>query len=410
MIGALAIFIVTNFLTKWMMYWLSTSSRFAKNNGGFGLKARKKVEKEPLTLYSGGKSKKTLLTGGIVAAAIVCASVAGLVGFGVSGHLYNNADSYLKNGRIDIKTVDETYLDKQSFLDKLDEEGFDFEYSDVTFNRVSMTDEYDEEYYTTYISLRTPSRITDPEIINGLTNLMTNEDEEATVVVSGSVPAGISHNNNSFYLVLGLTALFAALYILVRYGLYISLASLASTVVSSLFAIMLAVLLRLPFNLYTGFGFLGAAFVISFVGVSVFARNRDILKDSKIKKPTREQRTDYLDQAARLSMPTVVGSFVALTILSVVGAAINPTQLVSAFIIFILTAAVGSFLVYALACPLYLVIRHHFKIKVSQRMTAFFNRLGSGFKKIFHLDGKKTPVINKNEPHETIVPGINDFR
>lgn len=89
-----------------------------QNNGGFGLKVKKEPENVK-NLYAEGKSKKTLVKGGIVAAAIVVASVASLIGFGVTGNMYSLTGSYTGSGRIDIKTTDETYLDKKSFIEDL---------------------------------------------------------------------------------------------------------------------------------------------------------------------------------------------------------------------------------------------------------------------------------------------------
>lgn len=407
MIGALAIFIVTNFLNKWMMYWLTTSTAMGRANGGFGLKARRSGdEAKAKAICAGGRRRKTLGIGGIVAGLTVAVSVASLIGFGVSGHLFNYSDAYLSHGRIDLKTTDETYLDKDSLLEALTAEGIEIEYTDMTFNRVEMTDEYDETYYTTYVSFLTPKKLTDDETINNLTMFLQNNDEEATVLVTTATPAGMEHNTNSFFLVLGLTCLFAALYLLCRYGLYVALASLGTFAVSGLFGVGLTALFRLPFNMTTGFGFLAGAFIVAFAGVSVFARFRDLLRDSKTKKPTMEQRAVLLDQALRLQTPTLVGSFAATTVLTVVCAAFCSEALISALLVTELMALLGFILIYLLTAPLYLVVRNHLKFKTFKRFGEFFAKIGRRIGK----RAPKTPAVNKNEPHETIVPGINDYR
>ena len=408
-IGALAMFLITNYLNKWMMYWLTTSSTFAKNNGGFGLKVKKEPENVK-NLYAEGKSKKTLVKGGIVAAAIVVASVASLIGFGVTGNMYSLTGSYTGSGRIDIKTTDETYLDKKSFIEDFDQKGWDIEYTDVTFNRIEGTDEYDETYYTTYISIATEKLVNDPVVVSELTDMFVEKDDNATVSFNKVKPSGIDHTVNSIYLVLGLTAVFATVYLLLRYGIFVALAALSDMVVSGLLGVAIPVLFRLPFNVYTGFGYLGAMFVISFASISLFARNKDVIKDSKVKKPTSEQRAEILDQSRRLTLITVLGCGIAVTILSIVGAAIIGEEMLSTFIIFLITSAVGFALIYFLVAPLYIVVRTRIKLKVSPKVSNFFAKVGEKLKKVFHINGKKKVVVNKNEARETVVPGINEYR
>jgi hypothetical protein len=99
-----------------------------------------------------------------------------------------------------------------------------------------------------------------------------------------------------------------------------------------------------------------------------------------------------------------------VTILSIVGAAIIGEEMLSTFIIFLITSAVGFALIYFLVAPLYIVVRTRIKLKVSPKVSNFFAKVGEKLKKVFHINGKKKVVVNKNEARETVVPGINEYR
>lgn len=398
-IGSLAIFLITNFLSKWMMYWMTTSDTIKKSNGTFGLRMSSKSS--PLTgktFYSEGKDRKKRNIGGLVGGALLLLSGAAILTTGLIGDVFNNSDNYSPYARLNVKTTcdDDAYQDEERFLAYLSANNIEIDYDSLDFQRVDKKDEYGDEYKITFVSFATAAK--DVDSYSKLESLMLNDDDEAVVTNETTRVVNIDHDTSSLFLVFGLSILFASLYLFARYGISVFISTLAGNIVIGATAVGLFAGLRLPYNSYSGFGLLALVVVMGFFSIAMFARNKDALKDQKIAKTASlEQRSKVLDTAFFNSLPAAA-SCALIALLSAVSVivATGAGALLGEFLIFALAMIVGFAFASYFVGPFYLFLRTHIRFKE------------------FHFKWKRKPrkpvQINLNEPHETIIPGINDFR
>lgn len=128
-IGSVLAFFITNYFTKWMLYWLSTASSVlskGKNTTYFGLKPHKQgtplyvvdnVEDLPKKEIDKNVLKKKNIFGLVIASALL---VFGAVGLGITGgikggdNMFSRSGSYQSQYRIDFMTTATGYIDSSA--------------------------------------------------------------------------------------------------------------------------------------------------------------------------------------------------------------------------------------------------------------------------------------------------------
>lgn len=417
LVGSLLTFFVLIIINRWLMFFTANSPLGAIGKGTLGLRVRdkeaptsKKLVK-PLTVDSAKKKRKIGL---ITYGAIALCSTAILLGTGLTNGVFRNSDEYTSSARLDIMTQseNEVYEDSEScrnfLLDKMKVDEVELSYLDFDYQRVDKKDEYDNDYAITYVSFKLDSEyLKDKKLDTAVNNLRTDldyemktedKDKDVKVTLGEAKVVNIEHNTSNMFLILGLSLLFSSLYLFARFGISLFLSYLVSGVIGLTGIVAIFSLLMLPFNSTVAFGFLAVVQIMSFILVSIFTKNREILKDRKIvKKASVEERAEIMDSSIRSSLPSVLSASMSVLVSSVLLIAFSASEtLLSSILIF----AVGSLLIaglfFAFVPSFYLFFRTHIKFKEIN-----FKR----FKR------KKKPVqINTNEPHETIIMGLNDFR
>lgn len=429
LIGSLTAFLFSNYLTKWMTYWMMSSSVFSKKGRTFGLSAKPRLIEKKLTSrnYVSAKTKKNGKRGFIgVATVMILALLSGYLFFGLTGGIssyYNNAGDYSDTYRLNIsyKTL-RTISDEKSYdsIDTAiadlcygqdqdgDETGHEafFAEEDIvsyTYNRIETVETDYVETYTVYLSFEFAEEVSDEltdsveaYFAGGTYYDMVASDyfDETDVDSYTSVAGDDEHNNFYFYLVMGLTLVFAGLFYLSVHGIYAALAVTASNGLTFGLGLLILLLSGLTFNSTTMFAILFMEAVNSLAYITVFVRLREIKKDERRKYPNIEQRTKFLNQAIQYaSMP--INLLYLFSLISGIALAIfGGTNLMSLSILLIVLSIFGFISTYLFGFNLYL----EFADKIQVRNVKFKRKR---FK-------KKPLVVDKNEPHETVIPGIND--
>jgi len=417
LVGSLLAFFVLIIINRWLMFFTANSSLGTIGKGHLGLRVRdkeaptsKKLVK-PLTADSAKKKRKIGL---ITYGAIALCSAAILLGTGLTNGVFRNSDEYTNSVRLNIMVQsskeEDVYEDSEScrnfLIDKMKENEVELSYLDFDYQREDKKDEYDNDYAITYASFKLDSKyLKDKKLNDAVNNIRENmefeyngDNEEATITLGEAKVVNIEHNTANMFLILGLSLLFSSLYIFARFGISLFLSYLVTGVIGLTGIISIFSLLMLPFNSTVTFGLLAVVQIMSFILVSIFSKNKEILKDRKIvKKASIEERAEVMDSSIRSSLPSILSVSMSVLVSSVLLIALSASEtLLSSILIF----AVGSLLItglfFAFVPSFYLFFRTHIKFKEIN-----FKR----FKR------KKKPVqINTNEPHETIIMGLNDFR
>ncbi len=429
LIGSLTTFIFANYLTKWMTYWMMSSSVFSKKGRTFGLSTQpKKIEKKlTSTNYVSIDKTKKRGRGFIVATSIVIlALLAGYLTIGLTGGIssfYNTTGDYSDTYRLNIsyKTL-RTISDKKSY-DSIDTAVADLCYSEdqdgdysghdaffaeddivsYTYNRLETVEADYIETYTVYLSFEFADELS-TETTDSISSyfaggtyydMVANDYFDDTSVASYVSKAGDDeHNNFYFYLVLGLTLIFAGLFYLVVHGVYAALAVTAANSLTMGLGLLILLLTGLSFNSTTMFAILVMESINSLAYITVFVRMREIKKDERRKYPNIEQRTDFLNQAIQYASMPINYLYLFALIFGILIAIFGGTNLMTFAILMIVLSIFGFLTTYFFGFNLYLMFADKIQIR-----NVKFN------KKRF---AKKPIVIDKNEPHETIIPGIND--
>lgn len=424
--GSIFAFLAVLLINKWMTYFAAQSklAKIGKKNLGLNISERSSViiDKATATLTPKVCKKKRfvgLISGGVAC----CASIAILLGMGLTKGVFNISDEYVSSARIDIaiQSREEVYEDVETFKNHLitnylNEEalGFEFSYIDYNFEREEKKASSGNDYAITYASFKIDSSlVNDVKLKEAVRNLdeslfvdvnseFGDEFKDTKLIASASLSQSqvmnVHHDTMNMLLILGLSLLFSSIYIFIRFGIswfisYLGISVLTNALMFALFSIMM-----LPYNSVVAFGMIAVDVLLSFILVPLFSKNRELLKDQRIvKTATIEERITLMDQAIK----SIFGPYatIGLTILltSVILIAVTAGNLMlSAIMIFALTSCLGMFFLLYFAPSFYLYLRSHIKFKEIN------------FKK---FKRKRKPVkVNTNEPHETIIPGLNEFR
>ena len=223
-------------------------------------------------------------------------------------------------------------------------------------------------------------------------------------------PTNIAHNYSSMILLAFLLSVFASIYLIARHGLNIALSNLAGGTVLAGAGLALMVLTRVPFTSFTGFGLLAGILLFNVLSVLALSGNKETLKELGIKRTaTIEQREEIANDVANRSLPIVFLSSIVTIFLSI-GIAFIDLSLLGLSLTLILMVIVGFVGIYFYEIPLYHNLASHvFFAKAHER--AEQRRIKRGKKKEEKVVSKDGIVyVDPEGPHETIIPGLNDFR
>lgn len=474
MVGCIFTFLITNFLNRWMMFWL-VKDNANSNLPFFGFKKTNQIVDEEKandklsSINSKSISKKTMIILPIVS--FLSMAIGFPLGYVLSGKeesFFNNysdfSSTYVLNiqfndnnqayDKLSVTTKYNSYLkalgesdntigsfkaiDGESNYDKNDltSDAFLYYPSTATVNVVEKSDEEDNTYFTIFYSVKVDRDLDDVKDSNGtsatqiISNVMINDDitieddeiispfagdshgdKDSLVVGSYEVKAtNVAHTSNYLILVSYLITCFVFVYLLVRFGLNISLASLATGTLANTLYLGLLALLRIPYSSYTCFAILIAITILNLFFVPLLGRNKEVLKERGLKKKaTDEERADILTSCASKALVLIIPVLAILLVYSFALAFIN-SSLIGLSIASILFLLLDFVILYLFSVPFY----HLLSCKVS------FKRISDALSKRREEKAKKSKEVKTNVsadgivyvddgPHETIIPGLNDF-
>ncbi len=425
-VGSILVFLSCIIINKWLTVFAASSplANIGKKRLGLNYKENSenvfdKVNKPLDTKVTKKRRFKGLIAGG----SLIAASVAVLLGFGLTRGVFVPSNEYLSTARIDLitqsdeKHYEDSYELKSYLLENYFNEallGKEFEFTGFDFSRDEKQDEYGNDYAVTYASFKVDTSLLRDKKVTEVINLLTedmkvemsgssasNDDFEPKVTIGEAKVVNTEYEMTNMLLILGLSVLFSSLYIFVRFGLSWFISHLLITAIGAVSMVAIFSALMLPFNIAVTFGMLNVIILMSFIMVPVFSRNREILKDQKmVKTANLEERVSVMDQAVKSVFNSyfMVGCTIAIASALII-AITTASIMLSAMLIFIISSLLVMFLLMYFAPSFYLFFRTHIKFKQID---------WSKFK--VKIKMRKPVLIDKNEPHETIVMGLNDFR
>lgn len=470
MVGSIFTFIITNYVNKWMLYWLCKDVHDVDNKMVFGRRSDKEPKKVKFVNSESKGKRKSLLFAPI--AALIALGIALPTSFFLSkdSSFFNNYNDFSDTYTVNLAFQGEagaTYYDKLStkevyinYLKKIgtleDNEGYVMYSSDeklpsdadtslpsftykpdsVFVNVVDKKDEDGVTYYIHYFTMTVNKDISSlttedgKDVLTVITEAMQYKDVEGVEDVTGGIapctsyryaddtlatfcsltkPTNVTHNYTSLFLLVFLFSCFAFVYLLCRYGLSISLASLCAGTGLSAVGILLLVVLRVPFSSFTGFGLLASVILIEMLSVLLLGGNKETLKELGIKKTAdASQREEIADQCAVTSAKIIVPACMFFVLMGI-------------GIFFINTGVIGlsiSMILFGILVPVilffYIVSLYHFLAthisfrKISESIHEKRVKKGKSTEKVYSKDG--IAYVDPDSPHETIIVGLNEFR
>ncbi len=477
MVGSIFTFLVTNYLNKWMMFWLVKGNEEQKLPF-FGFKKIKTIDDEKIKTKFTSTDKKhfsrklMIIFPAVMAVLLAVGLPLGYVLSGSNRTFFNNYSDFSNTYTLNITFKDNSQAyDKLSTSDNYNKylvnigtqyssvgtytavsdadsdkadltknDTFVYYPSSATVNVVDKTDEENNVYYMIYYTVRVNKDLNDVKdsketsAINIIETVMKEYDvtidnnnyiapfsgdshgvKDSLKVESYKVsPTNVGHTTNYLILLGFLISCFAFVYLLVRFGLNVSLASLATGTLATGLYIGLLTLLRIPFSSYTVFALLIAVVALNLFFVPVLAKNREILKERGLRKTaTDEQRGDIANECALGSLKMVVPVLAILIIYSI-GLAFVNTSLIGLSIASVLFLVFDFVLLYFFAVPFY----HFLSCKVSfakihawneKRLEKKAEKKHLKLEEIKKVAGPDGILYVDSGSHETIIPGINDF-
>lgn len=472
MIGSLFTFVITTFINKWMIYWLSKGIKEGGKYTIFGKVSNKEHKKIAFVKATDKKRRHTLWIVPAFIALALGVSLPTSYFLSKDDSFFNNSNDFASSYTLNITfqdesqsyealTTKEVYLSyikaigtcqetaskNESFTmyerNEKKPEGVSFAYDESTafVNVIEKKDDEGNTYFDHYFSVKidkdlsTLKRAEDSKdvrsiiydfingsdvaikSINGTTSDtiiapvtgFSHYKEGSLVVHSGlTKPTNVAHNYNAMFLVVFMISIFAFIYVLVRNGLKVALASLSSNVVLAGLAIVLLVICRIPFASFTSFGLVAIMLISNMLSVIVISRNKEILKERGIvKSATEEERASIANDIANSSLRVTIPVSALLVVLGVAFFFINPS----------LTGLAISMILFTLVM---LLVQYFYQIPLYHLLASKIT-----FKKINALLEKRREKKNKGEntqaysdgivyvdsgAHETIVVGLNEFR
>jgi protein-export membrane protein SecD len=479
MVGTIFTFLITNYLNKWMMFWLVKDNE-EQNWPFFGFRKIHIVDTDKTNAKFASADKKHFTKKILVAlpaAAALLLAVGLPVGYVLSGSnrsFFNNYSDFSSTYTLNI-----TFRDNSQSYDKLstsdsftsyivaigesnfagsykaissantdevkakgnDQDAFVYYPKSASVNVVEKTDDENNKYFMIYYTIQVNKNLNqvmdskNTDVIHVITNTMTDTEvsiddntliapftgdshgvKDSLKVESYEVkPTNVTHTTNYLLLLGFLISCFAFVYLLLRFGINVSLASLGSgTLATGLFIGLLAIL-RIPFSSYTVFGVLISVFALNLFFVPVLGKNKEILKERGLKKTADDQtRADIANVSAVGSLKMVLPVAAILLIYSL-GLAFVNTSLIGLSISSILFLVLDLVLLYFFAVPFYHYLATHISFaRITawnqtrlEKKVAKKNEKVEAVKKVAGPDGI---IYVDDGAHETIIPGLNDFK
>lgn len=467
MVGTILTFFLTTYLNKWATYWLVKDSEKGIFPA-FALLGAKKEGSGQKKFVSPEKkhwSRFAFPIVGILSLALLAVSLPVSNALGGSGFtIFNNSGSYAEGYTLNISyTTELTAYDRLSnserFLSYLEAIGADENSTDhfypvsseevnetpdspyvfvyypetASVNILEKSDEKGELYYETYFSVDVDRDLSDLELASGIlfTNYVSQAilDDSFTLTENNVVirpgqdphfvtdslivgaytlqPTNVYHSSVNLFLLVFVLPLLVFAYLLIRYGILTSLAGLATGEVYAALLVGLLSATRIPFNSYSAFGLLAGFSLALLLVVPLIGMNKVILKEKGIRRDaTAEERAEITNAEAGKALPVLIGTILSLSVLSLAfffldasTIALGAIQLASALLV------LPFLLLFSL--PLY----HFLSVHVS------FRHVRSLYEKHREKHGytKAKPAkdgivyVDEDSPHETIIPGLNDF-
>lgn len=499
LIGSVLAFLISNYLTKWLMYWLTTGWTKASARTVFGFTARDAKVAEPLYVASDATAQpaaeeaatsKIVLTKKAKAnigswSAISCALLAACcltlgITYATQGTdgMFNFAASYSQTYVLSFNTVGNSYTnsagevvdftDAESFSEYLKEEviqpalpsfapsdnepqgtyktvdqfidGTGITVDNLQFNMVdaqndSGTDNSDFTVIYGIISMEDVSGAKAVTRDNGLAIIEAGIERLSDATVNVSAASNISNSQNftntklkeryasqiqtgnaeptyrdhaDVYLLIGLAALalFISFYAFVRFGVAAGITQLVVSVFGLCLGLAVFALFRLPFTIVCGYGLLGGAILSGLSLYPFYSKNRDLLREQHIyRTASYEKRVEASREAMRLTRPAIVVTAGAAAVFGLVGLGVYGSAVAFGMGVGFAVTVVGSVLCGASLVPvLFPVLRSKLSFKRWSAALAKMREQRANRKK------RKVIVADPNESHETIIPGLNDYR
>ncbi len=463
MIGSIFTFVITNYVNKWTMYWLCNNIHDDGKNYFFGL--RKKKERKPRVVVSDKKKFTPKLLSVLPIVLAVGLGVALPTSYALSdtNSFFNNRNDFSSGYTLNIMfqgdsqsyeklSTKEIYL---AYLEKIgtlanDESftmsdskigdgtvGFTYDATTAFVNIVEKKDEEGNKYYNQYFTVNVDRDLNSVKTQNGsdvvsiITRTMESGAVEGVSGVTGDIsfagfghyindsltvgcfataPTNVTHNYTSMILLVFLLSCFAAVYLLFRYGfsLNIAMTVLANGSILSALGLLALVAFRIPFTSFTGFGLLAVVTLFDMLSVILLSGNREIIKERGIKKTaTNEERADICNEVANRSMLVTVPCSLFLVLFGIGIAFIN-TALIGLSISLILFSIFSLLLMYFYAVPLYYFFSTHISFKkIAESHEKWREKHGKKKEEVKAQNG--IVYVDQDGPHETIIPGVNDF-
>ena len=463
MVGSIFTFIITNYVNKWMMYWLCNNIHDDGSNAFFGLKKKKERKQHQFVGEKKKLSSKLLWILPLVLTLGLGAALPTSYLLSKNDSFFNNSKDFSSGYTLNIKfqgdsqsydklstkeiylaylskigtlATDESFSISENKADK-DAIGFAYDPSSAFVNIVEKKDEEGNKYYNQYFTVNVDRDLNQVKTTNGsdivtiIYRTMESGSVEGVKGVNGDIsfagfghyindsltvgcyttaPTNVAHNYTSMIMLVFLLSCFAAVYLLFRYGfsLNIAMTVLINGTLTSALGILALVLFRIPFTSYTGFGILAAVTLFDMLSVILLSGNNEVLKERGIKKTaSNEERADICNEVTNRSLVVSFPCFVFLAVFGIGMFFINPA-LMGLSISMILFSVFGFLMMYFYAAPLYYFFATHISFKkLSASMDKWREKHGKKKEEIKAQNG--IVYVDQDGPHETIIPGVNDF-
>ena len=473
-VGSLVAFLITVFLNYGLNYFLCkgvSTSKMPYFSWPFLSLIEKKKKEVNLDLATCNKKRftlKTLLVTGflpLVLLAVVLPSAYAIKG---DGHLFNNSDdfktTYVLNIDFRMNTekyekleTDRDYIQYIKDLGKSSEFGkflaleygeeageeykdlpvFYFSSDDLYTNILEKNDEKNLKYYVKSFSLKVDRDLSkvvvfsdgmtvtdsislamvkqnitsnDVEICPGLDKNYVSEDFLVGCFVNQ--PLVISYYTGNLILMFFLFSIFASIYTLIRFGLSTFITHVTSGTLLSASVISLLALFQIPYNGFTGFAVLSAIVIFNVLIVSIFGKNRAHIKEKGLKGiASRDDKACTINTIFKESLPSNIALLLSSVLLLISILPIYTSTLMSPFSIYLISIVPIIVVSVLFSLPLFYILSTHISYSyIKNKYIEFIDRHKKNKEeKVIKLQ-KEIKYVDEDENHETIIPGMNDFR
>lgn len=476
MVGSIFTFLVTNFINKWMMYWLVKDNVNSKLPFfSFKKTEMANVEEKASKIKFANADKKAFLNKlrfiipGVAALALAISLPVSYVASG-NNSFFNNYNDFGSTYTLNIVIKDDLQAysklsnasDFNSYLEaigtssqtigsyhayeskseeaksSLGSDSFIYYADSALVNIVEKKNDEGNTYFNIYYSVKVNKDLDEVKnsdgmsVIDTITDAIINDvvdvhgeaiapggdshfDRDELKIGSYEVAAtNVAHTTNYLILISFLISCFTFVYMFIRFGLNISLTSLATgTVASGLYLALLAIT-RIPYSSYTVFGVIIAVLALNMFLVPVLGRNRETLKERGLKKTATDEEKAEIANSSAVKALTLIIPVLSILLVYSIGLAFVNVGLIGLSLSSVLFLLLDIALIYFFAVPFYHFLATHISFQRfnkwnearREKKAAKKNSKKAEIKKVAGPDGI---IYVDDGPHETIIPGMNDF-